>query len=79
MTADGSSGTVGIGWDGGCQSWIPSRSNVGARFVGTRVPSRHGAVVEISPVVRGSVRRCFSGLTIRLSRTHDAEQTPLCR
>ena len=37
MTAAGFSGTVVTGWDGVCQSWIPSRSSDGVRFGGMPV------------------------------------------
>lgn len=44
------------------------KSSGGDPSDGTQDLSRLGAAVGTSPVVHGNVRRCFNGLTIRLSK-----------
>jgi hypothetical protein len=68
MTAVGSSGTVGTGWDGVFLSWIPYKSSGGGHFGGTPVGLKHDVSRTTYPVVRVNVRHFCSGLTIRLSK-----------
>jgi len=68
MSGDGFNGTVGFGWDVGCQNSMICRLNDGALFVVMQEEYGLVAALMTCPVGHGSARRYSSGLIIRLFR-----------